>query len=144
MDETPEARFARGMETLQKVFPLGSGAMPQFRYPAEIESDWGQFSVSTVLGDVWSRPGLELKHRAMIAIAALAALNKPGSLKAYIIAGLKQGLSRNEVCEIIFQMAIYAGFPAAIEAFGHAREAFEQFDLASGPGAKSGATDPGA
>jgi 4-carboxymuconolactone decarboxylase len=132
MAETPDDRFAHGMETLEKVFPLGSAAMPQFRYPPEIEKDWGHFSVSTVLGDVWSRPGLELKHRTMIAIAALAALNKPGSLKAYIIAGLKQGLSRSEVCEIIFQMAIYAGFPAAIEAFGHAREAFEQFDRASG------------
>ena len=135
MTETPEDRFAHGMETLKKVFPLGSSAMPQFRYPPEIEKDWGQFSVSTVLGDVWSRPGLEFKHRAMIAIAALAALNRPGSLKAYIIGGLKQGLTRKEVCEIIFQVAIYAGFPAAIEAFGHACEAFEQVDRASGPAA---------
>jgi 4-carboxymuconolactone decarboxylase len=132
MADTPDDRFAKGMETLARAFPLGSAAMPQFRYPPEIEQDWGRFSVSTTLGDVWSRPGLDLRHRAMIAIAALVALDKPGPLKAYIIAGLKQGLSRSEVCEIIFQMAIYAGFPAAIEAFGHAREVFEQIDRPSG------------
>ncbi|AMN47756.1 4-carboxymuconolactone decarboxylase [Steroidobacter denitrificans] len=135
MTETSEDRFARGMAALEKVFPVGSSAMPQFHYPSEIEKDWGHFSVSTVLGDVWSRPGLELKYRAMISIAALAALNKPGSLKAYIIGGLKQGLTRQEICEIIFQVAIYAGFPAAIEAFGHACEAFEQVDRAAEPAA---------
>jgi 4-carboxymuconolactone decarboxylase len=132
MAETPEDRFAKGMETLAKAFPLGSAVMPPLRYPPEIEQDWGRFSVSTVLGDVWSRPGLDLKQRAIIAIAALVALDKPGPLKSYILAGLKQGLSRSEVCEIIFQMGIYAGFPAAIVAFGHAREIFEQLDQPSG------------
>jgi 4-carboxymuconolactone decarboxylase len=133
MAETPDDRFKRGMETLAKAFPIGSPAMPPLRYPAEIEQDWGRLSVSTVLGDVWSRPGLDLKQRAMIAIAGLVVLDKPGALKSYILAGLKQGLSRSEVCEIIFQMAIYAGFPAAIVAFGHARELFEQLDAPSAP-----------
>jgi len=132
MADTPEDRFAKGMETLKKAFPLGSAAMPPLLYPPEIEQDWGRFSVSTVLGDVWSRPGLDLKQRAIVAIAALVALDKPAPLKSYILAGLKQGLSRSEVCEIIFQMAIYAGFPAAIVAFGHAREVFEQLDRPSG------------
>lgn len=132
MANAPEDRFTKGMETLAKAFPLGSTAMPSLRYPPEIELEWGRFSVATALGDVWSRPGLDLKSRAMIAIAALAALNKPAALKAYVLAGLKQGLTRSEVCEIIFQMSIYAGFPAAIEAFGHAQELFEQIDQAAG------------
>ena len=123
-------RLSRGMETLAKVFPLSSTAMPKLRYPAEIEKEWGDFSVATVLGDVWSRPGLELKQRAVVSIAVLVALNHPEPLKAYIVAGLNQGLSRSEICEIIFQVAIYAGFPAAIEAFGHAVAVFEQLDKA--------------
>lgn len=131
MTDSSEERFARGMEVLARAFPVGSEAMPNFRYPSEIEKDWGQLSISTVLGDVWGRPGLALKDRAIVSIAVLAATNRPGALKAYLLAGLKQGLSRSEICEILFQVAIYAGFPAAIEAFGHTRDLFDELDRTS-------------
>lgn len=133
MSNTADDSFARGMETLAKVFPPELAGFAQFQYPPEIEKDWGQLAISTVLGKVWSRPGLELKHRSMITIAALTALNRPDQLKAYIAAGLHLGLTRTEVCEIIMQMAVYAGFPAAIQAFTLACEVFEQLDRASNP-----------
>ena len=59
MADAPDERLARGMETARKLFPPGSPGSPSFRYPPEIQADWGSLSVSTVLGDVWGRPGLE-------------------------------------------------------------------------------------
>jgi len=133
MSDEPVDRFARGMETLQRLWPPGSASIPHFQYPAQIEQDFGSLAISTVMGDVWSRPGLELKLRTVISISALTALNRPDQLKAYIVAGLNQGLTREEVCEIILQMAIYAGFPAGISALVLAREVFEQLDKAKSP-----------
>ena len=133
MAHQPDDRFTRAMEPLRTLFPPDAVSPPQFRYPPEIERDWSVFSISTVLGDVWSRPGLEMKHRSMISIAALTALDKPAQLKAYIIGALNVGLTRSEVCEVIFQMAVYAGFPAAILGFAVANEVFADIDRASGP-----------
>lgn len=131
MGDAPDERLARGMEVAAKLFPPGSPRAPAFKYPPEIEQDWGQFSLSTVFGDVWSRPGLGLRDRSMINIAVLTVLNKPEQLRAYITGGLNVGLTREEVCEIILQMAVYAGFPTAIEGFRIATEVFEKFDEAS-------------
>jgi 4-carboxymuconolactone decarboxylase len=132
MADASDDRLARALETAAKLFPPGAPGSPRFKYPAEIEADWNRFSLSTVFGDVWSRPGLELKQRAMLAIAALTALNRPEQLRAYITAGLNTGLTRSEVCEIILQMAVYAGFPAAIQGFAVANEVFQEFDRAAG------------
>jgi len=133
MADTPDERLARGMQTAAKLFPPSPArTSPRFTYPPEIAGDWNSFSVSTVLGDVWSRPGLDMKYRSMITIAALTALNKPDQLRAYITAGLNLGLTREEVCEIIFQMAVYAGFPAAIQAFAVANDVFQDLDKVTG------------
>jgi len=133
MADASDERLAKGWATAAKLFPPGSPGSPSFQYPKEIQEDWGRFSVSTALGDVWSRPGLDLKQRSMISIAALTALGRSDQLRAYITAGLNLGLTRKEVCEVIFQMAVYAGFPAAIQAFGVANEVFDQFERASKP-----------
>lgn len=134
MADAPDDRLKQGMQTAAKLFPPSpAGSSPRFLYPPEIAADWNSFSVSTVLGDVWSRPGLDLKYRSMISIAALTALNKPEQLRAYIVAGLNLGLTRGEVCEIIFQMAVYAGFPTAIQGFTVANEVFQDLDKAASP-----------
>jgi len=128
-DEIDE-RLARGMATALELFKPGTAPPPSFKYPDEIAQDWNQFSVSTVLGDVWGRPGLEKKQRAMITIAVLTALDKPEQLRAYIAGGLNLGLTRDEICEIILQIAVYAGFPTAIQGFAVASEVFDRLDAA--------------
>ena len=128
MTETADERLARGRATAGKLFATHANHMPRFEYPAEIQQDWNNFSVSTVLGDVWSRPGLDMKYRSVATIAALTALNRPEQLRAYIIGGLNLGLTREEVCEVIFQMAVYAGFPAAIQGFAVATDLFRDLD----------------
>jgi 4-carboxymuconolactone decarboxylase len=132
-DEVDE-RLARGMATALELFTPPSGnapKLPGFKYPKEIVGDWNQFSISTVMGDVWGRPALEKKQRAMITIGVLAAMNKPEQLRQYITGGLNLGLTREEVCEVILHISVYAGFPSAIQGFGVANEVFDALDEAA-------------
>ncbi|MFM7284325.1 MAG: carboxymuconolactone decarboxylase family protein [Betaproteobacteria bacterium] len=75
---------------------------------------------------VWNRPGLERKTRSMINIAMLTALNRPHELKLHIKGAIRNGVSRDEIREILLQTAIYCGVPAAIDSFRLAREALAE------------------
>jgi 4-carboxymuconolactone decarboxylase len=125
-----DPRLAKGMMTALRLFKPGSAGAPSFRYPKEIAEDWNQFSISTVMGDVWGREGLAAKDRAMISIAVLTALSKPEQLKAYVVGGLNLGLSREEICEIVLHISVYAGFPTAIQGFAVLNEVFDELDAA--------------
>ncbi|MBW2315634.1 MAG: carboxymuconolactone decarboxylase family protein [Deltaproteobacteria bacterium] len=130
--EGDDERVARGLATALELFKPGSAVSPpRFEYPKEIAEDWGRLSMSTVMGDVWGRPGLEKKQRALITIALLTALDKPEQLRAYVTGGLNLGLSREEICEAIVHVSVYAGFPATIQGLGVANEVFDAFDAAS-------------
>jgi 4-carboxymuconolactone decarboxylase len=124
-----DPRVAKGMVTALKLFKPGSpGGPPSFKYPKEIAEDWNQFSLSTVMGDVWGRDGLVAIDRAKITIGVLAATGKLEQLKAYVVGGLNLGLTRKEICEIILHISVYAGFPAAIQGFAVANEVFDELD----------------
>ncbi len=77
-------------------------------------------------GAVWGRPGLPRKTRSMLNLAMLTALNRPHELKLHVKGALKNGLSREEIMEVLLQAAIYCGVPAAVDAFRTAREAFKE------------------
>ncbi|MFM8676670.1 MAG: carboxymuconolactone decarboxylase family protein [Burkholderiaceae bacterium] len=77
-------------------------------------------------GRVWNRPGLERKTRSMINIAMLTALNRPHELKLHIKGAIRNGVSRDEIREILLQTAIYCGVPAAIDSVRLAREALAE------------------
>jgi 4-carboxymuconolactone decarboxylase len=128
MADEIDPRLARGMTTAMKLFKPGSSPPPSFQYPKEIAEAWNQFSISTVMGDVWGREAIEPKQRAMITIGLLTALDKPEQLRAYIAGGLNLGLTREEVCETIMHVSVYAGFPAAIQGFAVASEVFDRLD----------------
>ncbi|MCL4162095.1 UNVERIFIED_CONTAM: hypothetical protein GTU68_026562 [Idotea baltica] len=89
--------------------------------------------VDFAYGQQYARPGLELKNRYIATIAALTALGgqtRP-QLKVNIEGGRKAGLTREEIAETIWQMALYGGFPAAINALNAALEVFDAEDAAS-------------
>jgi 4-carboxymuconolactone decarboxylase len=123
-----DPRLAKGMVTALKLFTPGKSGAPGFKYPKEIADDWNKFSVSTVMGDVWGREGLEAKQRAMITIGVLTALGKPEQLKVYVAGGLNLGLTREEICETVMHVSVYAGFPTAIQGFGVVNEVFDELD----------------
>lgn len=116
MDEKEKREFAR---RLTERLPA----------PEEIREDWGMLVVNTVIPDgVWSRPGLAVRERSIATIAALTALYRPHELRLHVGNGLRNGLTRAEISEIIMHMAIYGGFPVAVEGMRIAREVFDELD----------------
>ena len=79
-------------------------------------------------GEIWTRPKLDRKHRSMLNLAMLTALGKPAELKLHVRGALTNGVSREEIKEILLQACIYCGIPAGLEAFKTAVEVFKEVD----------------
>jgi len=79
-------------------------------------------------GEVWGRPGLDRKTRSIVNLAMLTALNRANELKLHVRGALNNGLSREEIQEVLLQTTIYCGVPAALEAFRSAVEVFKEED----------------
>jgi 4-carboxymuconolactone decarboxylase len=79
-------------------------------------------------GEIWTRPKLDRKHRSMLNLAMLTALGKPAELKLHVRGALTNGVSREEIKEILLQACIYCGIPAGLEAFRTAVEVFKEVD----------------
>lgn len=97
----------------------------------DIAPDFARYLIEFPFGDIYSRPGLDLKSREIAVVAALTALgNAAPQLKVHIHGALNVGVSRTEVVETIMQMAVYAGFPAALNGLFAAKEVFAQRESA--------------
>jgi 4-carboxymuconolactone decarboxylase len=91
----------------------------------DIAPDFARYLIEFPFGDIYSRPGLDLKSREIAVVAALTALgNAAPQLKVHIQGALNVGVTRDEVVEVIMQMAVYAGFPAALNGLTAAKEVF--------------------
>jgi 4-carboxymuconolactone decarboxylase len=77
-------------------------------------------------GAVWNRPGLDRKTRSMLNLAMLSALNRPHELKLHVRGALNNGVTKEEITEVLLQVAIYCGVPSAIDSFRVAREALKE------------------
>lgn len=110
-----ESRYDRGLATMRTIF--GPGIESALKGLAATSPDLARFLVEGPFGTVYPRPRLDLKTREMLTVAALTVLGYPqGELKEHIRGALNVGCTREEILEIILQMAVYAGFPAALEA----------------------------
>lgn len=81
-----------------------------------------------LFGDVWERPGLSKRDRSLITVAALVALYRPQQLRAHVARALENGLTKEELGEVITHLAFYSGWPTAITAATVAKEVFEEKD----------------
>ncbi|HEY8418283.1 MAG TPA: 4-carboxymuconolactone decarboxylase [Limnochordales bacterium] len=79
-------------------------------------------------GTVWTRPGLSRKMRSLINLAMISALNRPHELKLHVKGALRNGCTKEEIREVLLQVAIYCGVPAAVDSFRIAAEAFKEFE----------------
>lgn len=123
MNDEHVARFDRGSAQFRRIHDRGGAQVIEGL--ADIAPDLGRYVVEFAFGDVYARPGLGLRERQIATVAALTALaTAPAQLKVHIEAALKVGVTPHEVVEIITQMALYAGFPAALNGITAAREAF--------------------
>jgi len=120
-------RYQMGLKTRSEV--LGKAHVDRATARAtDFDREFQQQITEYCWNDVWNRPGLERKTRSMLNIAMLASLGREDELKLHVRASKNTGVTRDEVKEILMQVAIYAGVPAANTAFRLAREVFEQAD----------------
>lgn len=118
-----EDRYERGLRALNDID--GGAGEKVVAALADIAPDFAKYLIEFPFGDIYSRPGLGLREREIATIAALAAMgNAQPQLKVHLEAGLNVGLTETEITEILMQMAVYAGFPAALNGLFAAKEVF--------------------
>jgi 4-carboxymuconolactone decarboxylase len=117
----------RGMERRRQV--LGDAHVDRAEAnKTEFDADFQSFITRYAWGEVWRRPGLDIRERHLVTIALMAALGKEQELAMHLRATPNTGVTRAEVAELFQQVAIYAGLPAANSAFAVAKREFAQLD----------------
>jgi 4-carboxymuconolactone decarboxylase len=81
-------------------------------------------------GEIWTRPGLPRHTRSLLVIGLMVALNRPDEFKLHVRAAFNNGVTRDEIKEVLLQCAVYAGVPAANNAFHLAQDVFNEIDAA--------------
>lgn len=116
-------RHRRGEQMLAAVD--GEAGLAVVRQLAEQFPDFATYLVEFPFGDIYSRPGLALREREIAVVAALCAMGTAGpQLRVHLHAALHVGCTPTQLVEIVMQMAVYAGFPAAINGLAAVREVF--------------------
>ena len=120
-----DTRLERGRRALSEID--GEAGERVVAALADIAPDFAEMLLEFPFGDIYTRPGLAVRDREIATIGALCAMGTaPAQLKVHVEAGLNVGLSREEITEILMQMAVYAGFPAALNGLFAAKEVFAE------------------
>jgi 4-carboxymuconolactone decarboxylase len=123
MDE--RQRYEQGMKVRRAVLgDVHVDATPENRN--EFNEAFQDLLTRYAWGEIWSRPGLPKQTRSMVTLAMLVALNRPDELRMHLRAALNNGVTRQEIQEVLLQTAIYCGVPAANSAFHVAQELFSE------------------
>jgi 4-carboxymuconolactone decarboxylase len=113
--------YDRGMEVRRVV--LGDAHVDRaIERTDDFTADFQDLITRYAWGEIWSRPGLDRRTRSAVTLTALVALNKPEELAMHVRAALRNGLTPDEIKEVLLQSAIYCGVPAANSAFAIAQE----------------------
>jgi 4-carboxymuconolactone decarboxylase len=119
-----DERLDRGMEMRRRV--LGDEHVDRAEAArSPFTSDFVDYFVRGAWGDVWTRPGLDLRTRSCITVAMLVGLNRPEELKIHVRGALRNGVTPDELREILLHAAVYCGVPAANDAYRVARAIVE-------------------
>ncbi|MFK3978078.1 carboxymuconolactone decarboxylase family protein [Shewanella vesiculosa] len=119
------SRFTLGLEQLSKID--GEAGHNVIENLEDICPDLARFTIEYPFGDIYTRPGLDVKSREIATVAALTALgNCKPQLKVHLSAALNVGCSEEEVKEVLLQMSVYAGFPAALNAMFAFKEVLQE------------------
>ena len=122
---TDDERYSRGIETRRSV--LGDAHVDAADKAAtELDRDFQNFITRYAWGEIWNREGLPRTTRSMITLAALVALNREDELRMHIQAALRNGVTPEEIKEVLMHLAIYCGLPAVNGAFKIVREVMSQ------------------
>ena len=120
-----DEKISKGLQVRRQV--LGNAHVDKsFVNATDFDREFQEFITETAWGGVWSRPGLDLKTRHMITIAVLAALGRENEMNIHIPATLNTGITPEEMREVLLQVAVYAGLPAALSAFNIAKKIYAE------------------
>jgi len=127
------ADFEKGVALRKEVLgdahverSLARGKEDPFMLPIQ------QLTTDVGWGKVWARPGLERRVRSMLSVTLLAALGKKDELKTHLLGALNNGVTKDEIQEILLHTTVYAGFPVGLEAFRVAKELFDGLEAEDG------------
>ncbi len=121
-------RFDSGLKKLAEID--GEAGKKVIDSLASISPDLAKYTIEFPFGDIYQRPGLDLKSREIATVAALTALgNCQPQLNVHINGALNVGCKPEEILEVIIQMAVYAGFPAALNGMFVAKEVFQERNI---------------
>ncbi|MEJ2885937.1 4-carboxymuconolactone decarboxylase [Actinomycetospora aeridis] len=94
----------------------------------EVTADFQDFITRYAWGGIWTRPGLERRERSIVTLSVLAALHHDGELGLHVRAARRNGLTREEIVEVLLQVGVYAGVPAANRAFAVAQRVLAELE----------------
>ena len=130
MEESTTTRFKEGLAVRKNV--LGADYVDTAFQNADgdpISVEVQEMVTEFGWGVVWTRPGLPLKIRSMLNLAMLTALNRPHEFETHLKGAINNGVTKDEIKEILFQSAVYCGWPAAIDSFRIAKRIFAETNI---------------
>jgi 4-carboxymuconolactone decarboxylase len=123
--------FDKGLATRREV--LGDAYVDAaLKNVTDFNIDLQEWVTQSAWGEVWTRPGLDRRTRSMLNLAMLTALNRPHELKTHLQGALNNGVTVDEIKEVLLQTAVYCGAPAAIDAFRIASQVVAEHGQADG------------
>jgi 4-carboxymuconolactone decarboxylase len=125
MDE--RERYDKGMTVRRAV--LGDAHVDRARSRiSPFNSEFQELITRYAWGEIWTRPGLPRHTRSLLTLAMMVALNRPDEFKLHVRAAFANGVTRDDIKEVLLQAAIYCGVPAANSSFHMAEEVFAQME----------------
>jgi 4-carboxymuconolactone decarboxylase len=119
----PDQRYETGMKVRRKV--LGDAHVDRAEAnKSDVDADFQTYIVENAWGSVWTRDALSLRERSLLTICMMASLGHHDELAMHIRAARNTGVTRQEITEVLLQVAVYAGVPAANSAFAIAKKTF--------------------
>jgi 4-carboxymuconolactone decarboxylase len=120
-------RYSNGLEVRRAV--LGDAHVDRaLARSNDFNREFQELITRYAWGEIWTRPGLPRHTRSLITLAMMVALNRPDEFRLHVRAALNNGVTRDQIKEVLLQSAIYCGVPAANSAFHLAEEVFAQLD----------------
>jgi 4-carboxymuconolactone decarboxylase len=126
-----DERLARGMEIRRAVHGEAHVARSEAARTA-FNGEFLDFLTRYAWGEIWARPGLDRRVRSLLCLAMTVALNREEEFRLHVRSALNNGVTRDQIKEVLLQAAIYCGVPAANTAFRQAAEIFAQVDAEQG------------
>jgi 4-carboxymuconolactone decarboxylase len=125
---TEKNKYEAGMQ-LRRTMWGAAGAEERVNLATTFNRPFEDLVTTYCFGDVWQRPGLDRKTRSMITLTALTALSKPNQLRMHVQGALANGVTIEEIREIILHTSLYSGIPTGVEAMTAAKEVLAKLGL---------------